>query len=287
MDICPAFIDETGVLNGSTVEQPVYGIGLLVVADPVAITDSLYKVHFNLVSRRRNERRSLRKEILTGDRTPTMGELDRLMWATQHHEYKFSAVTDHNIQEYVDLLNVYFSFSDVEFHAMLIDRNDGIFDLAEWSQDSWHAYCVLTRELVQRRLNRRAFAIADLQGKPDKANHDLEHVLSSVHNVAGCFRATSDMSVYLQLVDVLLGCVQFDWKDNGSYYEGNSARANAKRQLAAFVKSKLGVARNQPFLNDRTSFKRWTRSSTFSVWLRKSKNLDKKRGAAMSGAHLV
>ena len=34
MEVCPAFIDETGILTGSVKEQPVYGIGVLVVPDP-------------------------------------------------------------------------------------------------------------------------------------------------------------------------------------------------------------------------------------------------------------
>ena len=31
MEVCPAFIDETGILTGLVKEQPVYGIGVLVV----------------------------------------------------------------------------------------------------------------------------------------------------------------------------------------------------------------------------------------------------------------
>ena len=47
MEMCPAFIDETGILTGSR-QQPVYGIGVLIIPDPRAITDSLYRLHFNL-----------------------------------------------------------------------------------------------------------------------------------------------------------------------------------------------------------------------------------------------
>lgn len=284
MEVCPAFIDETGVLTGMTEEQPVYGLGLLVVPEPVSITDALYKVHFNLGSRRRNERRSLRKEILSEARSPTMRELDRLMWATQHHEYKFSAVTTHNLQDYIDLVNVYFAYSEVEFHSMLVDRNAG-FDLAQWRGDAWHAYCDLTRELVSRRLSRKAFVIADLQGKPSKANHDLEEMLCTIPSVTGCFRATSDMSVYLQLVDVLLGCVQFDRKDAAGFYAESSTRGDAKRKLVSFVKSKLGVQRTAPFLTPGRTFNQWTRTSRFTVWARPNRSRLKERGAAMSGAH--
>ena len=50
MDVIPAFVDETGVLTTAIKEQPVYGIGLLLVHDPARVTDSFYKMHFNLAS---------------------------------------------------------------------------------------------------------------------------------------------------------------------------------------------------------------------------------------------
>ena len=40
MDVIPAFVDETGVLTTAIKEQPVYGIGLLLVHDPARVTDS-------------------------------------------------------------------------------------------------------------------------------------------------------------------------------------------------------------------------------------------------------
>ena len=64
MEVCPAFIDETGVLTSSPRDQPVCGIGLLVVDDPVTITDALYKVHFVFVS----ERATRRGELIEGIR---------------------------------------------------------------------------------------------------------------------------------------------------------------------------------------------------------------------------
>jgi len=117
MQICPAFVDETGVLNGSLKEQPVYGIGILVIPEPRLITDSFYKLHFNFVRTKATQRKELRKLILNEESLPTMAELDKLMWATRHHEYKFSEVTSHNLQQYIDLVNLYFSFPGLEFHA--------------------------------------------------------------------------------------------------------------------------------------------------------------------------
>jgi hypothetical protein len=63
MQVVPAFVDETGVLTGTIKEQPVYGIGLLVIHDPAALTDSFYKLHFSFRSSRTVQRKELRRQI--------------------------------------------------------------------------------------------------------------------------------------------------------------------------------------------------------------------------------
>ena len=93
MDVCPAFIDETGILSGPPQQQPVYGIGVLVIPDTKAITDSLYRLHFNFSADRMAQRQQLRREIQSRVEPATLREIDRLMHSTRHHEYKFTEVT--------------------------------------------------------------------------------------------------------------------------------------------------------------------------------------------------
>ncbi len=73
------------------------------------------------------------------------------------------------------------------------------------------------------------------------------------------------MSVYLQLVDVLLGCVQFDWKDANGYYSAASRRADEKRTLVNLVKSRLGLRPEESLLSDQGS-RKWDTPSLFTVW---------------------
>ena len=278
MEVAPAFVDETGVLSTSVQEQPVYGIGLLVVHDPAPVTDSLYNLHFSFRSNRTEWRNQIRRNIRQEGRYLTLDELDHLMWSTRHHEYKFSEVTHHNLQQYVDLLNLYFSFPNVEFHALLIDRTQPEFDLAKWGNDIWLAYVELARELLKRRLQRPVFAIVDLQGQPKDASIRLEDRICSLPQVAGCIRATSDMLIFLQIVDVMLGCVQFDWKDQLGFYGKNSLRAGAKRDLANFMRTKMGLPTGKPILSPSKTFWKTTTPSVFTAWLYKA-------SAAMSGVH--
>ncbi len=266
MEICPAFIDETGILSGTPQQQPVYGVGALIVPDTRAITDSLYRLHFNFISTRMSERRSLRKEIQSRPTPPTLQEVDRLMHSTRHHEYKFAEVTRFNLQQYVDLVNLYFSFPELQFHAVLLDRLSSNYSLSRWNGDMWSAYACITRDLLERRLDRDVFAIVDLQDTPDKSPVYLEDELCSINSVKGCLRATSDMSVYLQLVDVLLGCVQFDWKDANGYYNEDSRRAKEKRQLTELVKNRLGLRPEERFLAEGTFYRRLDTHSLFTVY---------------------
>ncbi len=267
MEICPAFVDETGILSGLRQQQPVYGIGVLVIPDTKAITNSLYRLHFNFSSDRMAERGKIRKRIQSGSELPTLKEIDRLMHSTRHHEYKFSEVTRFNLQQYIDLMNLYLSFPDPQFHALIMDRLDADYSLSRWNGDTWRAYSDLARGLLERQLDRDVFAIVDLQDKPDQSSVYIEDTLCSVPAVKGCLRATSDMSVYLQIVDVLLGCVQFDWKDANGYYGTTSQRAGEKRALVDFIKSKLGVPSGERLLTRGEPFRSWDALSLFTVQL--------------------
>ena len=228
MEVCPVFVDETGILSGKPRQQPVYGIGALVVPDPREITNSLYRLYFNFSANRMNQRQKLRSDVLQRVTPPSLREIDFLMHSTRHHEYKFTELTRFNQQQYIDLLNLYFTFPDVQFHAIFLDRLDPSYSLGRWNGDGWTAYAGLTRELLEHQLDRDVFAIVDLQDKPDKASLFLEDTICSALRVKGCLRATSDMSVFLQLVDVLLGCVQFDWRDASGLYSATSRRAQEK-----------------------------------------------------------
>ena len=104
-----------------------------------------------------------------------------------------------------------------------------------------------------------------MQDKPYKSPVYLEDTLCSVRLVKGCLRATSDMSIYLQIVDVLLGCVGFDWKDAKGYYGTTSKRANEKRELVNFVKSRLGLKSGES-LSLETSLSERAAPSRFTVW---------------------
>ena len=63
--------------------------------------------------------------------------------------------------------------------------------------------------------------------------------------VKGCLRASSETQVFLQLTDVLLGCVAFDLRDKNHFYAQGSKRAEAKRNLVSLMREKLALMTDQ------------------------------------------
>ena len=265
MQVCPVFVDETGVLSGSPREQPIYGIGALVVPDTRSITDSLYRLHFNFSRARMTERKRIYDDIRSRAEPPTLQEATQLMQAVRHHEYKFTKIRGANVQQYIDLLNLYFSFSEPQFHAVILDRQTPSYSLSRWNNDPWAAYAGITRDLLDSQLDRDVFAIVDFQGKPGASAVLFEDVICEPAHVKGCLRAKSDISVYLQIVDVLLGCVQFDLRDAKMQYSPQSRPVAAKRELVNFLKSRLGLSTDERLVPDDVSEQTWNTPSLFTV----------------------
>ncbi len=267
MEVLPAFIDETGALNSDIQRQPIYGLGLLLVRDPEKVTDEFLRQHFNFSSERSLQRSKLRGEIQRGELSPTPGELDGLMWSTRHREYKFSEVSTHNIQQYLSLLNLYFSHDCFEFHALLLDRTRPDFSLSRWDNDSWRAYIKLGRELLEHRLNYPYFVLVDFQERPNNASITVESEFCSVEQVKGCVRISSEILVFLQLADVLLGCVSFDWRDTRGFSTPGSKRADAKRNLVSLMRERLSLLAREPLVTEQQSVWETAMPSPFTVSL--------------------
>ncbi len=268
MHVLPVFVDETGVLSNSPSDQPVFGVGFLLVHDPAKVTESFYRLHFDYKSVKNAERKMLRHEVRKGGRSPSINELDIPMRSSRHHEFKFTDVGPHNVQKYVDLLGLYFSYDCFEFHSLLLDKRGTEFNRSRWGKDSWRAYVELGRELLEQRLQTPAFAIVDFQGQPSRSPVGVEDIFCEAEHVAGCIRASSETQIFLQVVDVLLGCVQADWKDLKGLYAPESRRGKAKRDLVNFVRTSLGLLPAEPIVSECQPIWESSRPSPFTVTLK-------------------
>lgn len=268
MEVLPAFLDETGVVTSSYSQQPVFGVGFLLVRDPAMVTDNFYRLHFDYKSVKAAERKLLRREIQQNRREPSLDDLDILMRNTRHHEFKFTDVGPHNIEQYIDLVRLYFLQGCFEFHALLLDKSGAAFNRYQWGKDSRRAYVELGCELLAQRLDTPAFAIVDFQGQPSRSLAGFEDLFCEVPEVMGCIRASSETQIFLQVVDVLLGCVQADWKDLNGLYVPGSRRGAAKRYLTNFVRNRLGLGPDQPIVSEYQPVWESSTPSPFTVTLK-------------------
>ena len=89
--------------------------------------------------------------------------------------------------------------------------------------------------------------------------------LCSIEPVRGRLRATSDMSACLQIIDVLLGCVQFEVKSRKGSHALNSRRASEKNQLVSFLTGRLDITSGQGSTTGGDSPDEWHTPSVFTV----------------------
>ncbi len=260
--VTACFVDETGALHGT--DQPLFGVGLLVVRQIGPLTDVLHTATMNLSAQLRQKRLQLQRDIRElQDGEMMLKDFQLLLARTRHHEYKFTGIRHDNIHDYLALLNLFFSFPGSEFHAVILERSE--VNMEAFGGANWVAYVTATRALLARRLNEPSFVHCDWQSRPRKIELSLEEELRRLPFVSGCLRVRSESSPFVQLVDLFLGVVSFDWREDRGLIV-DSAGADLKRDVVHFVKKKLGMAAGARFLPGRGTYSVRHGPLKFSVW---------------------
>jgi hypothetical protein len=276
--VTPCFVDETGTAHEAA--QPLFGVGLLLVRDVAALTDRLNTVSLNLNAHVRQQRKLLQREIVQkGDgQVKKLIDFQFLLANSRHHEYKFTEIRPDNVSNYLAILNEFFAFSGSEFHAIVVERDGSLPSL--YRHGAWPGYVLVTKTLLRRRLKEPSFVCCDWQTRPKNASLSLETELDDLTHVAGSRRMASNMSVFLQVTDLLLGAVSFDWRDaHGQVQASKSSRP--KREVVSFVKAKLGMPPTTRFLAQGQTFFRRKKPFPFTVWQPCAAVLERPRARGM------
>jgi len=233
-------MDESGVLDAPKSEQPFFGVGMLKIADTAEVGERLSVEHYDYFSTKKSERRALLAELQKGKRKLTQSELHLLFASTRHNEYKFTNITFSSLAKYEALLDTAFRFP-MYFCALVVDKTDPLFN-SRLNRNYWSAYIKYTKLLCSKNCNRdeQLCVVADYMNRPVASEVHFEHELSALPQVFGALRAHSETFILLQLCDLLLGSVLFQWRDARGL-AGGSNRAVAKRYFVNHLTQKLGL----------------------------------------------
>lgn len=192
------FLDETGVLY-SDPKQRFFGIGRLEILDVYRFYDELSNLYHKILSRIEAKRR---KQIAKAD----FKDFKNLLRNNRRFEFKFNRIDKIGIEDYKELINLYLKH-DLKFVSLIIDTN-------KFSQkDIWQSYIKYTKEVLKINNNDlKQIVVADYLDKPKKSELYFEEEINRLESVVNACRMESDACLFIQVVDVLLGAVVYDYK---------------------------------------------------------------------------
>lgn len=258
------FTDE----SGNSRQERFFGLGLLVIDDEIGnFYDSMkpyYDKAFDNSKLIKSERIKNLKE---------QGEIDQIAEianSSKRFELKFKNINYSNNLIYKSLVQEYFKFKQVRFCALVIDRKDPKFprtDLEPWSVYI-HRAAMLIANNVRNICPCNLAVLADDLTKPKNVTKTFEKSLNdaianrlskfSIKNpLVGITRLESHSSLMLQIVDILLGAVMYDFKkDSGLVSERMEERQGV---VVEEVKNILNASKL-------SESKTYHKPNYFSVW---------------------
>lgn len=218
-----AFIDESGNLAS----ERYFGIGMLLVEDAGSLYDAVKPFYDKArdIARAQKE-----KTIVDYLQNGKYEELAAIAKASKSFELKFKYINFTNNAVYSELVRKYFSFPECRFSAIIIDRQDKEFKPQEVFANPWSMYIGYSSLLLSGNINNLddcgICVLADDLTKPKAITMTFEKALHSKieqrlkqdgrsRRVFNVTRLESHSSLILQLVDILLGAVLYDFKKQG------------------------------------------------------------------------
>ena len=187
-----AFIDETGVLGPSS--QRFYGLGLLKLEDTAPLTEAVHRTYQRV-----------------------RGRLGR---TSVGFEFKFNTVKRVGLPYHLQLIDEVFAHPPNRFLAVMLDKHGTAAAVAEQAGSVWDSYIDYSRMLVQKSwaTGESVCVLADYQGKPRASGRYYEHEILALADdptmpgtVFNVCMLESHASLLIQVVDVLLGAVSYDF----------------------------------------------------------------------------
>jgi hypothetical protein len=250
------FIDETGILQTDP-KQRFFGLGLLRLEDTAEFYNLLSKYYHKIISGIEAKRKSKIKALPDPISKKIVFDL---LSSNRRFEFKFNRIDEISLSDFMGLIDVYVQFPNNYFCTLVIDKDDPAFDFRAYFPAAWEAYIGYSKTLIKCNLqeNENFAVIADYVDMPRRSTKYYERELNMIPGVYNTCRVESDASLYIQMIDVLLGCVVYDFKIQARMMKEDLE--NPKTKLLNYLKEKYNtpiLARNQTF----------HKPNYFSVWL--------------------
>jgi len=222
---CFAFIDESGILDEAKDIQPFFAVGFLKISDVSLITEKLLQKHYDYYSVKKEERQKMIQGLKDNPRVLNQQDLNLLLVSTRHHEHKFTKITPTTLERYKTFIDTIFEFP-LFFSALVIDKTDPKFNQLIY-KNYWDAYISYAKLLCKyNQGDDNLCVVADYMNRPAKSDKYFETEINTLPKVFNTIRAHSETFILLQVTDLLLGSVVFQWKQkNGCVKDSNRARA--------------------------------------------------------------
>jgi len=214
------FIDETGVLSHDP-EQRFFAIGLLKCEDTTVFYEQMH-----ILKTKAEAKLDLERKQKGG------------VGKANFFEFKFASITKGSSHSYLDIIDDFFKFPQMQFSCIVIDKN--VVSPNAFSS-TWDAYIEYSKKLIaiNMKVNEKICIIADFTGKPKSSNKFYESQIRLLPNVYNATVLESHASLYIQMVDILVGSVVYDFKRERQPERKFDV---VKLGVSDFLRKKMGVS---------------------------------------------
>lgn len=215
-----AFIDESGNLTS----ERYFGLGMLLVKNTGPLYDAIKPFHDRVRDLSKIQKEKTVSDLMLNQKYEDIAKIAK---SNRRFELKFKYINFTNNSVYKDLVKNYFKFPDCRFSAIIIDREDPQFKPQDIFASPWFMYLSYSALLLANNINNldhcNVCVLADELSRPKNFKKSFEEALEekitlklkkdgisrAIFNIT---RLESHSSLLLQLVDILLGCVLYDFK---------------------------------------------------------------------------
>ncbi len=190
------FIDETGVLYKDPTQR-FFALGLLKCEDTSLLSEQL-----RILKNRAESKLDLARQ--------NRGMPSKL----GSFEFKFTNITKTSVEFYYELIDLYFKFKNLEFCSFVLDKQNPQINVEAVFPSTWDAYISYSKLLIKKNIKPedRICVIADFLGKPKECSKFYEPEIRTVDSVFNATMLESHASLFIQLVDALIGCIVLDFR---------------------------------------------------------------------------